>query len=503
MEPAGGVPAGVLDDRRIPAGVWRVAVVTVLGTIMAALDTTIVNVALATLSRDVHTSIDSVQWLVSGYLLAYAATMPVTGWAARRFGTKRVFMVSIVTFTLGSLLCGLSTSLGEMIAFRVVQGVGAGLITPVGQMIVVKKAGPARLPRVMGAIGVPIMLAPVVGPTVGGLLLQSAGWRWIFFINLPVGVVALVAAARLLPRDRREDAGPLDLAGLGLATSGLVGVTYALANLDTAGFVSTKVLLPLAVGLVLVAAFALRALHIERPLLDVKLFANRAFGAASLTAFCTGAALFGSMILMPLYFQLVRGEDAVTTGLLLIPSSIGSTAGVWASGRAMERFGPGITALSGGVISVVSSIPFVLIGAHTPYSVLSAAMVIRGVGSGMSVMPAMTAGYQALRPEQVNDGAPQLNALQRVGGSLGTAASAVVLQHELSRAGPLPAAQAAAFGTTFWWLLVLTAVATLPTILLIKVQRRSAASVATAPSADDPMADSTSGRPAEAILEGA
>src|SRR6185437_7802708 len=289
----------------IGADVWRVAIVVILGMIMSALDTTIVNVALVSLSKDLHTDLDTVQWVVTAYLLSLAAVIPITGWAARRFGAKRLFILSIILFTLGSALCGLAQSVPELIFFRVLQGIGGGLIMPIGTMILVKKSGPARLPRVMSAVGVPIVLAPVIGPTIGGLLLDNAGWRWIFYVNVPIGIAAVIAAVKLLPKDKPEDAGRLDVLGLVLIGAGLVGVTYGLADIGTASFVSDKVLLPLVAGLVLVAAFVWRALRMERPLLDVRLYANKAFSAASLTTFCIGAALYGGMILMPLYFQTV------------------------------------------------------------------------------------------------------------------------------------------------------------------------------------------------------
>jgi EmrB/QacA subfamily drug resistance transporter len=473
---------------KISADVWRVAIVVILGMIMSVLDTTIVNVALESLSKDLHTSLDNIQWVVTGYLLSLAAVIPVSGWAAKRVGPKRLFLVSVVLFTLGSALCGLSTSPTELIVFRVLQGLGGGMLMPVGQMILVKKAGPSNLPRLMAAIGVPIILAPVLGPTIGGLLIDHAGWRWIFYVNLPIGIAATVAAIRLLPKDTHEDAGPLDVLGFSYVAAGLVGVTYGLAEIGPSPFVSVKVLLPLILGVVLVTAFILRALKIERPLLDVRLYANRAFGAASLTTFCLGAALYGGMILMPLYFQSVRHEDAVTTGLLLAPQGIGAAIAMWASGRVTERLGGGMTALIGGVISLVSTIPFVLIGAHTSFVSISIAMVVRGFGIGMSTMPAMTAAYRVLQPSQINDATPQLNVLQRVGGSIGVAILTVVLQHQLTHAASLSAA-ASGFGTTFWWVLAVTAVATLPTLLLISAERRAVAAGTTSRVSTEVIAD--------------
>ncbi len=457
--------------------IWRIAIVVILGAIMSILDTTIVNVALETLSKDLGSSLDGIQWVVTGYMLALAAVIPVTGWAAGRFGARRLYLISLVLFTVGSALCGVAWSTESLVAFRVVQGVGGGMLMPLGQMILATAAGPRNMGRVMSAIGVPIILAPVFGPTLGGLLLEHVGWQWIFLVNLPVGVAAVLAGVRLLPRDgATQTAGRLDVPGLALVATGLVGVTYGLSESAAAGsLLASEVVVPFLAGLALVAAFVLRALRIERPLLDVRLYANRAFSAASVTMLALGAALFGSMVLMPLYFQLVRGEDAVATGLLLAPQGIGAAVAMVLSARVTERLGGGLTSLIGGLITIVATVPFVLIDAHTSYWTISGAMVLRGFGIGMSMMPSMTAAYAVLRPDQVNDATPQLNVLQRVGGSIGTAILAVVLQSGITGLGgaPTPAGVAAAFAGTYWWVLAVSVVALLPTIVLAIVERRA------------------------------
>src|SRR5437763_7278496 len=188
------------DPDRIDAAVWRVSLVVLVGTVMSILDTTIVNVALATLSRDLHATISSVQWVVTGYMLALGSAIPVTGWASRRFGAKQVYLASVVLFTVGSALCGLATSTTELILFRVLQGVGGGMIMPLGQQMMAEAAGPKRMGRVMSIMAVPVMLAPILGPTVGGAIVQNASWRWIFFVKVPIGVLAVVCAVRVLPR---------------------------------------------------------------------------------------------------------------------------------------------------------------------------------------------------------------------------------------------------------------------------------------------------------------
>ncbi len=462
---------------RIEPHVWRIAIVVILGAIMSVLDTTIVNVALQTLSKDLHTSLDGIQWVVTGYLLALAAVIPVSGWAAARFGARRMYLISIVLFTLGSLLSGLAWSAPTLIGARVLQGLGGGMIMPIGQMILVRAAGPRNMARVMSAIGIPIILAPVFGPTLGGLLVEHAGWQWIFFVNLPIGVAAVFAALRLLPKETGSvaAAGRLDAQGLALVATGLVSITYGLAESGSAGsLLASQVIVPFVLGVALVTAFVIRALRIENPLLDMRLYANKAFASASLTMFALGAALFGAMVLMPLYFQTVRGEDAVATGLLIAPQGIGAAFAMGLSARVTERLGGGLTSLIGATIMIAATVPFVLIGAETSYWLISAAMIVRGFGIGMSMMPSMTAAYAVLRPDQINTATPQLNVLQRVGGSIGTAILAVVLQSGINDLGqPTPAGIAGAFADTYVWVLAISVIALLPTIVLTVVERRA------------------------------
>jgi EmrB/QacA subfamily drug resistance transporter len=390
---------------------------------------------------------------------------------ATRFGARRLYIISLVLFTAGSVLCGFAWNLETLVGARVLQGLAGGLLVPIGQIALVKAAGPRNMARVMSAIGVPMVLAPIFGPTLGGLLVEHISWQAIFFVNVPVGIVAVVAALRLLPDDAPEQpTGKLDLAGLALVATGLVGITYGLAESGPAHtLAASSVLLPALTGLALVAIFVVRALRIENPLLDVRLYANKAFSAASVTTFALGAALFGGMVLLPLYFQMVRGEDAIVTGLLLIPQGIGTAIAMWLSGRATEKLGGGLTALLGGTIMIAATLPFVMLTATTPFVLMGADMVVRGFGIGMAMMPAMTAAYATLRPEQVNDATPQLNVIQRVGGSIGTAVLAVILQNGITSSNP--AAMAGAFGHTFWWVVAISVIALRPTVLLAVIER--------------------------------
>jgi MFS family permease len=259
-----------------------------------------------------------------------------------------------------------------------------------------------------------------------------------------------------------------------MAGSGLVGVTYGLAEIGVVGtLIDPRVLFPLLAGAVLVVCFVRRCLHIDRPLLDMGLYKNKAFSAASLTTFCFGAGIFGGMILMPLYYQIVRHQSPVATGLLMAPQGLGAMISMRLSPRFTDRYGSGVTALGGAIIATLATVPFVLIGATTPFAVLAAAMVVRGIGTAASIMPAITAAFRALAPDQISDASPQLNVLMRVGGSVGVALLTVVLQRQLTQAGTDVVAQAAAFGNTFWWVLGLMTVTIVPTVLLLILERRS------------------------------
>src|ERR1700744_2632275 len=301
-------------SERIEPYVWKIAGVVILGMTMSILDTTIVNVALDTLSRELHTTLAQIQWVATGYLLALAAVIPLTGWAARRFGAKRVYLASIFLFTVGSALCGIAGSSTSLILFRVLQGIGGGMIMPISQMIMAEVAGPKRMGRVMGVVVMPAMLAPILGPVVGGLILQNLHWSWIFFVNVPIGIVAGILGWRMLPESNLGKAGKLDWLGLGLLPASMAAIIYGLSEIATKeSFTAPTVVWPIVGGLALAGWFGWHALHVQRPLRDARLYGKRIFAAASLTTFGLGAAHCGAMILVPLYYQQVRGDHAIVT----------------------------------------------------------------------------------------------------------------------------------------------------------------------------------------------
>jgi EmrB/QacA subfamily drug resistance transporter len=456
---------------RIERHVWLICGVVILGSAMSILDTTIVNVALETLSRELHATISQIQWVVTGYMLALAAVIPVSGWAAERFGARRMYMISLILFTAGSALCGLSTSTTELVIFRVLQGAGGGMIMPLGMMMMARAAGPQRMGRVMAVVSMPMMLAPILGPTIGGLIVQNISWRWIFYVNVPVGVIAVIASLRLLPQAKSGSPRPLDFRGLAYMAVGLPLLTYGLAEIGSTGsFSSVKVIVPCLAGLALIGVFIGHALRVPNPLLNLRLYRRPTFSTASAATFFLGAAMFGGMILLPLYWQNIRHESVVDTGLLTAPQGLGMLLMMPLAGRLTDRLGGGPLALFGVTLTAVTTIPFALIGAHTSILYLSIIMLVRGMGIGFSFMPAMTAAFAALEKSELPDASPQLNVVQRTGGSLGTAILAVVLQRALSGAHTINAA-AAAYGTAFWAAVILTAVAIIPCVILMRAER--------------------------------
>ncbi|HLL91868.1 MAG TPA: DHA2 family efflux MFS transporter permease subunit [Solirubrobacteraceae bacterium] len=458
---------------KVERHVWVISGVVILGMIMSILDTTIVNVALRTLGHELHSNIAQVQWVVTGYLLSLGAVIPVTGWASRRWGARRVYLVSLVLFTAGSAACGLSSSLTSLVVFRVLQGVGGGMIMPVAQLIMAQVAGPQRMGRVMGVVSMPAMLAPIFGPVVGGAILEHLHWSWIFFVNVPVGAVAFALAWRMLPQTDSGEAGPLDVLGLALLPTGAAAIVYGLSKLGSGATLgSTTVLVPLIAGVVLSIAFTLHALRVGRAggraLLDVRLYANRVFSGASFTTFGLGAALFGAMVLVPLYYQEVRGESVINTGLLNAPQGIGALVAMPIAGRLTDRFGGGRIALVGVSLLCVSTVPLAFVGAHSSIVGLSALLVVRGVSIGLSFMPAMTAAFASMRPDQLSDATPQINVLMRLGSAIGVAILAVVLQRASGGASVHPAH---AFDTAYWWGLGIAVASLIPCLVLLRAER--------------------------------
>ncbi|WP_027500640.1 DHA2 family efflux MFS transporter permease subunit [Rhodococcus sp. UNC363MFTsu5.1] len=483
-----GAPAA---SDKIDGAVLKVASVVVLGAIMSILDVTVVSVALPTFMSEFNATYATVAWTMTAYTLALATVIPVTGWAADRFGTKRLYMTALVLFVGASVLCSMAWNIESLIGFRVLQGLGGGMLMPLGMTIMTRAAGPHRVGRVMAVLGIPMMLGPIGGPILGGWLIESASWHWIFLINLPVGIVALTAAFVLLPKDEPSPSESFDFLGMLLLSPGLALFLFGVSSIPETGTVAaSRVLIPAVIGLALVIGFVFHALRANHPLIDLHLFKNRRLTIAVVTSTMFVIAFMGAGLLFPSYFLQVRGETTLAAGLLLAPQGIGAMLTMPVAGTLVDKIGPGKIVLTGITLIAAGMAVFTQVGADTSYVLLLGALFVMGLGMGCTMMPIMTAAMQTLTNETVARGSTLMNIVQQVAGSIGTATMSVVLTNQmLSRplAGPATAAAhdpaiaekmppgaveqgleaaADAFGNTFTVALVLILLTLIPAFLL-------------------------------------
>ena len=440
-------------ERLDPAFV-RLALVLLTGVLAVVFDTTIVNVALDTLGRDLHVGVATIQWVSTGYLLALGMAVPVTGWLVDRLGSKQVWLLALTVFFAGSVGASLAWDAPSLIACRVVQGIGGGLMLPVLTTLLIQAAGGKSLGSVTALITFPALLGPILGPLAGGLIVQHLSWRWIFWVNVPFCVAGLILAWRLMPADPANRKSHLDGVGLALLSPGIAGVVFGLAQVgEHGGFAHLAVLAPLLGGVLLIVAFTIRALALaENALVDVRLFGVGSFSAASGLLFLSGFALYGAMLLVPLYFQQVRGFDAFAAGLLIAAQGLGVLASRGIAGKLTDRIGARWVTFTGLVIVVLATVPFALATAGTNEWWLVATLLLRGVGLGAVTIPVMTSAYLGLDRSAVPHASIITRTAQQIGGSFGTAVLAVVLQHALlSHAAGGPAGRATAFDLAFWW----------------------------------------------------
>jgi EmrB/QacA subfamily drug resistance transporter len=483
MSTAIPIPPGAPDAApdRLPPELVKLALTVMLGAIMVALDATMVNVALNTLVREFHSSVATIQWVSTGYLLALAMVIPFSGWAVEHFGAKPIWIAAITIFTAGSMLCGLAWSAASLIGFRVVQGLGGGMILPLIQTVLARAAGPEQLGRVIGVVGVPAMLGPVLGPVLGGAIVSDASWRLIFYINLPICLVALLASRRVaMPDTRRPTAHRLDVRGLALVSAALVALIYALSQAGTHGsFTDRTVIAPAAVGIGLLGGFAAHALRTaSEPIIDLRLFGRRNFAGSTAVVFFFSMAMLGTALLLPLYYQQVRGEDALHAGLLLAPQGLGMGIALVLAGRLSDRVGPRPIILIGLALTALGTLILTQVGPDTSIALLSAAAFVGGLGIGAALVPAMAGAYRGLATAAIPRATSSIRVFQQLGGSFGIAILAVVLQQQVAdratatghaTAGGL----AAAFGHAFWCALLFTALALVPTLLLPPTRTRN------------------------------
>lgn len=428
--------------------VWRLCWVIVFGAFAAHLDGSLVNIGLDIIGRDLHAGLAEVQWVASGYLLALAVSLPLTGWLSRRIGAGRLWLAALAAFTVASVLCAAAPTIELLIGLRIVQGLAGGLLLPAGQTVLGKAVGPARLGRVMATTGIVVSLGPALGPVIGGLMLDAVSWRWLFAINLPIGLVGLLLGLRYVPRGEPEPPRPLDWSGLLLISAGLPLTVYGFTEIGAGGFSPT-----LPIGLVFLVVFVIAAVRRRHPLLDLRLYRNRVYVAASFASAATGMLMFGSALLFPLYFQIAYGAGVLETGLRLLTLGGGTAVCLPLVGRLIDRYGGGAVSLFGCVWVLVLSLPFAFLGTRLDPLLVMGLLVLLGGSLAFAVVPTSTAAYKTVRPDQLPDATTQVNIVMRIGGALGAALFAVTLARGLTGGAD------SAFRGSFWVMVLAAAVA--------------------------------------------
>jgi EmrB/QacA subfamily drug resistance transporter len=437
-------PGEYVYPDKLDARTFRIAGVCVLASVMTILDVTVVSVAQRTFIVEFGSTQAVVAWTMTGYTLALATVIPITGWAADRFGTKRLWMGSVLAFTLGSLLCAMAPSILLLILFRVVQGIGGGMLIPLGFMILTRVAGPRRLGRLMAVLGIPMLLGPIGGPILGGWLIGAFSWPWIFLINLPFGLVAIVLAANVFPKDRPTPSETFDLIGALLLSPGLATFLFGVSSIPGRGTVADRhVLIPATIGLALIIAFVLHAWYrADHPLIDLRLFQNLVVMQANLTLLVFAVAFFGTGLLLPSYFQQVLHQTPMQSGVSMIPQGLGAMLTMPFAGAFMDRRGPGKSVLVGLTLIATGLGTFTIgVARQSEYlPTLLAGLGIMGMGMGCTMMPLSGAAVQALAPHEIARGSTLISVNQQVGGSIGTALMSVILTNQFNRSENISAA---------------------------------------------------------------
>jgi EmrB/QacA subfamily drug resistance transporter len=419
------------ETGRLDPLIWKITSVAVLGSFLSQLDATVVNVSLSSLAVNLHSSLTAIQWVTSGYLLALALMLPLSGWLVERIGAKFLYLWCFSAFTLSSGLCGMAWSANSLIGFRILQGMSGGLMAPLAQMMMARVAG-KHMARIIGYAAVPVMLGPILGPVIAGAILQYASWRWLFLVNLPVGALAIILAIVFLPNDQEEiKTRELDLPGFVLLSPGLVLFLYGSDHLnERIGFVA------LIVSMVLLPFFFRMAVRKgDRALIDLQLFKSKTFSASAGTQFMSNGISFAGQMLIPIYLIRACGKSPSATGWLLAPLGIGMICCYPWMGALTQRFGIRKVSAGGALLAFLGTLPFLYLASHgLVLAVLACALFVRGVGLSAVGIPSISAAYASVRRQDLPMATTSLNIVQRLGGPTLTTLCATFLGWRLGLA---------------------------------------------------------------------
>jgi EmrB/QacA subfamily drug resistance transporter len=420
-------PAVQIGSRQIPYK-HVVAVAFVLGFFMDVLDTTIVNVALPTLRDDFGADINTIEWVVTGYLLSLALWIPCSGWLGDRFGTKRIFVFALTVFTLASALCGLAWNIESLIFFRVLQGVGGGMLTPVGTAMLFRAYPPAERPRAASLTSSITVLAPAIGPLIGGSLVEFASWRWIFYVNLPIGLVGIWFSLRYLRNHVEPATGRFDIPGFVLSGAGLAALLFGLAEGPVRGWTSPLVLLFLVGALLALVMLVIVETRIPFPLLDLGLLKERGFRTPNIVSFLSFGSLMGLFFLLPQFLQGPAGFSPLRSGLATAPQAVGVIISARLTGTYLyPRIGPRRLAMFGMLWTGLLTAAFYWVQIDTDPWWIRLLMISRGLGMGITFIPLQAAAFAQITPDKSGRASALYSAQRQAGAAVGVAALATIL----------------------------------------------------------------------------
>ncbi len=405
---------------------WKILLVSISGTFMVILDQTIMNIALPHIMAVFNETTDRAQLVISAYMMATAVTTPAAAYLCARFGIKRVFIFSQAGFLLGSILCGMAWNTNTLILFRVIQGLAGGLLSPIAMTLLFIKIPPQDRGTAMGIFGIPMMLAPAIGPTLGGYLVDYWDWRWCFYVNVPVVLAAIFIGLAWIEEMSTSPA-KFDLLGFTLAATGFSSLLYGLSYAPSWGWDDLRIIGLLMVGSISLVTWITMELRSDHPMLDLRIFKYRGFSLSMGLTFITTIGLFSAIFLLPVFLQNVRGMSAMNTGLMLLPTAIGAMITMPISGRFYDRIGPRLPAILGLTITALTTLWMQWLDVTTSDVVLRWMLFLRGMGLGFAMMPIMTYGMASVPQEKTAQASSVMNVWRTVFASLGIAIFATLL----------------------------------------------------------------------------
>jgi EmrB/QacA subfamily drug resistance transporter len=455
------------QEEKIDPKLLRMTVIMLFGMIAPSLDATIVNIAIGTIIVEFNSSISVVQWITTAYILVMGIAVPLSAWLVNRLSGKTVYLTSLVIFFIGSVFAAFSRNIEFLIFSRILQGIGAGILIPTLSTVLVRRTGNTKLGHLMAIVSIPALIIPILGPVLGGLIVNKLPWQWIFYINIPICVIAVILAVKYLDKDepvnRKQ---PLDVLGTLLLSSFFSILIIGISKLRTGGLENISVIIPLLAGLALLLAYIVYALNAKiEPVLNVHLFKISNFSSSSVLMLVSGGILTGTSFILPLFYQQVQNSSALTAGLLLAPQGIGMLCTRGISGKLTDKIGSRIIVLVAIIITIIGTIPFVFANSATSKILLALALFIRGCGLGGVSIPIMVSIYEGLTKEQAAHGTTATRIFQQIGASAGTAVLAIILQNHIPADADIQAV-GKAFNTVFMWSIGFAVLSIIPALFL-------------------------------------